>query len=207
MGNVIAFKKGAKTPEKSVLLTAHMDEVGLIITGYTDDGYLKFDEAGGLDRRVIMGKTVTIGPNRVFGVIGTRAVHLISGDERDKIPPMREMFIDIGVKDRVSAAERIALGDTAVFGGEPMELAGRLIKARALDDRVGCAIMMKLLETDLPIDCTFAFTVQEEVGNRGAFAATFSVDPDIALVIETATSADLPSVSPPPASLGWGRGL
>jgi len=195
MGNVIAFKKGAKTPSKSVLLTAHIDEVGLIVTGYTDDGYLKFDEAGGIDRRVLLGKTVYIGPNRVFGVIGTRAVHLIEGKERDKIPQLREMFIDIGAKDRDAAARRVSLGDTAVFGGEPFDLSGKLVKARALDDRVGCAVMMKLMETQLPIDCTFAFTVQEEAGTRGAFGAAFSVSPDIALVIETATSADLPSVS------------
>lgn len=193
-GNLIVFKKGAKTPKESLMLCAHMDEVGVIITGVTDDGYLKFDEVGGIDRRVIIGKSVYIGDNRVFGVIGNKAYHLVKKDERDRIPALEDMYIDIGAKTKEAALALIALGDTGSFDNEIMEFGKGFIKAKALDDRIGCAMMIKLLESDLPVDCTFAFVVQEEVGNRGAFGAAFSVQPDIALIIETATTADLPGV-------------
>lgn len=207
LGNIIAVKKGARKPSKSLLLSAHMDEVGLIITNITEDGYLRFGEVGGIDRRVLMGKTVYVGPNRVFGVIGSRAVHLMSGEEREKIPPTREMYIDIGAKSKEEAEKLVSLADTAVFGGEPAYLSGKLLKARALDDRLGCAVLMTLMEKDLPVDCTFVFTVQEEVGNRGAFGASFSVAPDIALIVETATCADLPSVAEHQRVTRLGRGV
>lgn len=195
MGNLIVFKKGRKTPSKSVMLTAHMDEVGLIVTQITDDGYLRFNEAGGLDRRVLFGKTVYVGENRVFGVVGNKAVHLMKREDRDKIPAIGEMYIDIGAKDRPEASKRVSPGDTAAFDPSITEFGDGYIKAKALDDRAGCALLIGLIESELPVDCTFVFAVQEEVGSRGAFAAAFSVAPDIALIVETATSADLPSAA------------
>jgi endoglucanase len=194
MGNLIVFKKGRKAPAKTLMLTAHMDEVGVIITGYTEDGYLKFDCVGGIDRRVLLGKTVYIGGERVFGVIGNKAVHLVKKDDRDKIPAIEEMYIDIGAKNREAAKNLVALGDTGAFEPSVIEFGGGYLKAKAIDDRFGCAVLIKLLESDLPVDCTFVFSVQEEVGTRGAFGAAFGVAPDIALVVETTTSADLPSV-------------
>lgn len=194
MGNLIVFKKGRKAPGKSVMLCAHMDEVGVIVTGITDDGYVKFHEVGGLDRRVIIGKKVRIGEKRVFGVIGIKAVHLVKKEERDGFPPLDEMYIDIGAQSREEASGLVSPGDTGAFESGVLEFGGGMIKAKALDDRVGCAVLLKLLESELPVDCTFAFTVQEEAGARGAMGAAFSVRPDIALVVEGTTAADLPSV-------------
>jgi endoglucanase len=194
MGNLIVFKKGRKTPVKSVMLCAHMDEVGVIVTGITDDGYLKFDSVGGIDRRVLIGKTVTVGKNSVFGVIGNMAYHLVKKDERERIPALNDMYIDIGAKNREEALKCVSLGDTGAFDSAFTEFGNGFIGTKALDDRAGCAVMIKLIESELPVDCTFAFTVQEEVGTRGAVIASFRVKPDMALIVENTTAADLPSV-------------
>ncbi len=194
IGNLIVFKKGRKSTGNKLMLAAHMDEVGVIITRITDDGFLKFDFVGGVDRRVAIGKPVVIGHNKVPGVIGLKAVHLVSREERKKAPKTESLYIDIGAKDKESAEKLVELGDYGAFVCQPEEFGDGLFKARAIDDRVGCAIMLKLLEEDLPLDVTFAFTAQEEVGTRGAFGAAFSVTPEIALVLETTTAADLPGV-------------
>lgn len=207
MGNLIVFKKGRKTPSKSVMLTAHMDEVGVIITGYTDDGYLKFDCVGGIDRRVLIGKTVYIGQDNIFGVIGNKAVHLVRKEDREKIPQLEEMSIDIGVKSREEAKKRVTLGDTGAFDPSFQAFGNGFVKAKALDDRFGCAVMIGLLESELPVDCTFVFAVQEEVGNRGALGAAFHVAPDIALIVETATTADLPSIPSSKKVTSVGKGV
>lgn len=194
LGNLIVFKKGRISTGNRLMLCAHMDEVGVIITHITDEGFLKFNFVGGVDRRVVIGKPVAIGHNKVPGVIGLKAFHLTTPEERKKAPKTDELYIDIGAGDRKSAEELVELGDYGCFVCEPEELGDGMFKARAIDDRVGCAVMLKLLEEELPLDVTFAFTAQEEVGTRGAFGAAFSVTPEIALVLETTTAADLPGV-------------
>ena len=194
LGNLIVFKKGQKATGNKLLLAAHMDEVGLIITHVQDNGFLKFDFVGGVDRRVAIGKSVVVGPNKVPGIIGLKAIHLVSRDERKKAPKADSLYIDIGAKDKNSALNMISLGDYGAFVTTPEKFGHGFFKAKAIDDRVGCAVMLKLLQEDLPLDVTFAFTAQEEVGTRGAFAAAFSVTPEIALVLETTTAADLPDI-------------
>ena len=194
IGNLIVFKKGKKSTGNRLMLAAHMDEVGIIVTRITDEGFLKFDFVGGVDRRVAIGKPVVIGEKKVPGVIGLKAVHLVSREERKKAPKTESLYIDIGAKDKASAEKLVEPGDYGAFVCQPEEFGDGLFKARAIDDRVGCAIMLKLLEEDLPLDVTFAFTAQEEVGTRGAFGAAFSVTPEVALVLETTTAADLPGV-------------
>lgn len=194
LGNLIVFKKGAKNTGNKLMLCAHMDEVGLIIKSITDDGYLKFASIGGIDRRVLIGKRVFVGWNRVPGIIGLKAVHLTTAEERGKVPRIEEYYLDIGAKDKEEAESLVELGDFAVFDNECLEYGNGMLKAKAIDDRVGCAVMLKMLQRDLPMDCVFAFTVQEEVGTRGAFGAAFSVTPEIALVLETTTAADLPGI-------------
>lgn len=194
MGNVIVFKRGAETSPGKVMLCAHMDEVGVIITGVTDDGYLKFAMAGGVDNRVVVGKTVTIGKQRVFGVIGCKAIHFTKGKDREKAVETEDMYIDIGAENREKACELISLGDTGSFDSEIREFGDGFIKAKAIDDRFGCAVLITLIESDLPADCWFTFTVQEEVGTRGAYTAAFRTSPDAALIIEGTTAADMPSV-------------
>ena len=206
MGNLIVTKKGRRSDGPSLLLAAHMDEVGLMVTSVTDEGYLKFDTVGGIDRRVLLGKRVFVGPNRISGVVGLKAYHLVSRSEEKTVPKIEEFYIDIGAESREEAEARVALGDYAAFDGRVDELGAGMIKAKALDDRIGCALLLNLLREELPLDCTFAFTVQEEVGTRGAFGAAFSVRPQIALVVETTTAADLPGVDPHRQVCAPGRG-
>ena len=194
LGNLIVFKKGKKPTGNKLLLAAHMDEVGVIITRITDEGFLKFDFVGGVDRRVAIGKPVLIGDKQVPGLIGLKAIHLVSREEMKKVPKTDALYIDIGARDKEAAEKLVSLGDYGVFLGEPEEFGRGFLKAKAIDDRVGCAVMLELLKEDLPLDVTFAFTAQEEVGTRGAFAAAFSVTPEVALVLETTTAADLPGV-------------
>lgn len=192
MGNLMVFKKGAVTADKRVMLCAHMDEVGLIVTNITDDGYLRFDRAGGIDRRVLLGKQVYVGPDRVPGVVGSKAVHLTTAEQRKTLPAMSDMYIDIGAASREEAEKTVSVGDLICFDDSVVRFGDGFIKAKAIDDRAGCATMLELLESDLPCDCWFAFTVQEEVGCRGAAIAASSVRPDVALVLETTTAADIP---------------
>lgn len=195
MGNLIVFKKGERATGHKLMLTAHMDEVGFIINDITDDGYLKFAAVGGLDRRVVIGKKVRIGDKKVPGVVGLKAYHLVTAEEEKTVPKLDDMYIDIGAKDREAAEALVALGDLAAFESDAVEFGDGMLKAKAIDDRVGCAVMLRLIQQDLPMDCLFVFSAQEEVGTRGAFGAAFSVTPEIALVLEGTTAADLPGTA------------
>lgn len=194
LGNLIVFKRGKKATGNRVLLCAHMDEVGVIVTGITESGFLKFDFVGGVDRRVALGKPVRLGENQIPGIIGLKAIHLVDREEQKKVPKTEALYIDIGAKDKEEAQKLVPLGTYGSFVGEPEHFGNGLLKAKAIDDRIGCAIMLDLIRMDLPVDVTFAFTAQEEVGTRGAFGAAFSVTPQIALVLETTTAANLPDV-------------
>lgn len=207
MGNLIVFKKGTKPAREKLLFCAHMDEVGLILTGITPEGYLRFACAGGIDRRVLMGQKVYVGSQRVPGYIGTKAFHLTTAEQRKRIPELREMFIDIGVSSRTDAEELVAIGDCAAFDDSVIRFGDGFIKAKAIDDRAGCAVMLKLLEEELPCDCWFAFTVQEEVGCRGASVAANIVDPDIAIVLEGTTAADFAGVKGTDRVCALGEGV
>ena len=194
LGNLIVFKQGAKATGNRLLLAAHMDEVGLIITHVTDEGFLKFGFVGGVDRRIAIGKPVVLGSDRVPGIISLKAIHLTDKAELKKVPKTDSLYIDIGAGSREEALKKVPLGTYGSFVSQPEEFGDGLFKARAIDDRIGCAIMLELLKEELPLDVTFAFTAQEEVGTRGAFGAAFSVTPQVALVLETTTAADLPGV-------------
>lgn len=194
LGNLIVFKRGKKSNENKLLLAAHMDEVGVIVTRITEEGFLKFDFVGGVDRRVAIGKPVVLGENEIPGLIGLKAIHLVSREEEEKVPKTDALYIDIGAKDREEAEKLVPPGTYGSFVGPPQEFGQGFLKAKAIDDRIGCAIMLELLKEDLPLDVTFAFTAQEEVGTRGAFGTAFSVSPEVALVLETTTAADLPGV-------------
>ena len=194
LGNLMIFKRGRRPTGNKLLLCAHMDEVGLIVTRITEDGFLKFDFVGGVDRRVVLGKPVELGPDRVPGVVGMKAIHMLTPEERKTVPKTDMLYLDIGAADREEALAKVPLGTYGSFVGMPEELGDGFFKSKAIDDRIGCAVMLDLLKEDLPLDVTFAFTTQEEVGTRGAFAAAFSVTPEIALVLETTTAADLPGV-------------
>ena len=195
MGNLIVWKKGEKAAENKLMFTAHMDEVGMMVRHITEDGYLKFSFVGGVDRRVVIGKRVFVGPKRIPGVVGLKAYHLVSAEEEKSVPKLDEFYIDIGAKDKKTAEERVSLGDVAVFDSDAAVFGDGMLKAKAIDDRIGCAVMLELIRQPLPMDCVFAFTTQEEVGTRGAFGAAFSVEPEIAVVLEGTTAADSPMMA------------
>lgn len=193
LGNIIVFKKGKNRAKAKLMLSAHMDEVGFMVTDITSDGYLKFDEVGGLDRRVVLGKTVTVGKNKVNGVIGVKPVHLSKSDERTAVPKYGEMYIDIGVTSKDDALSVVSYGDSVNFNSI-YENNGYTIKSKAIDDRFGCFALIELIKSELEYDMHFVFAVQEEVGLRGAKVAAYSVDPEFAIVVETTTAADIAGV-------------
>ncbi len=192
LGSVIAQVAGRRRAARTVMFAAHMDEVGLIVTGITGEGYLRFAPVGGLDPAVVYGRRVTV--NGRPGVIAGRAFHQCSEEERGKAVPLDKLLIDLGARDREEAEKLARPGDTAVFDSGFVKLEGGLIKARALDDRAGCALLLGLVDEAPAYDLTLAFTVQEEVGLRGAKAAAYTAAPDVAVAVDSTTAADIAGV-------------
>lgn len=193
LGNVIAFKKGKKHAKHRVMISAHMDEVGAIVTYINADGTLKCVPVGGVDPRVMFGRRITVGNNEITGIIGSKAVHNLSAEERKSAVKFDEMNIDIGCTSKEQTEKYIKLGDSVCFVSDFFEFGENKIKGKAIDDRAGCAIMLQLIEQELECDVYFAFVVQEEVGLRGAEAAAYTINPDYAFVLEATTAADIPT--------------
>lgn len=194
VGNLITHKK-AKSARKSaikVMVAAHMDEVGLMIVHHDSNGHLRFAKVGTIDDRVLLSKTVLIGKDKIPGVIGVKPVHLLKAKERDQVIDSESMTIDIGAKSKEEAQSAVKLGDYVTFATEFGEMGDGLVKGKALDDRVGCAELVEVLKRDYPFDLYGVFTVQEEVGARGARVAAFSIEPDFAFVLESTTCDDSP---------------
>lgn len=193
LGNIIAFKKGKNKSARKVMLDAHMDEVGLIITSITSDGFLKFKTVGGIETSALMFRKVKI--NGEFdGVICGKPVHLLTGDEKKKTPKADSLYIDIGAKSNKQAEEKISLGDRAVICGEYTENDDYII-SKAIDDRIGCAVLISLIKKESEYDFYASFSVQEEVGLRGAKVTAYSINPDSAIVLEGTTAADIADVA------------
>lgn len=194
IGNLIVFKKGVKSTGNKLLLSAHMDEVGLMVTRIEKDGVLRFDTVGGIDRRILPGKRVYVGKDRIPAIIGSKPIHLSSKTERKHPTELKDLYLDIGADNKEEAEKVVQQGDIVSFDPDWTEFGNGFVKAKALDDRVGCAVLLTLLKEELPMDCTFVFSCQEEVGTRGAFGYAFSVQPELALVVESTTASDLPGV-------------
>jgi endoglucanase len=194
LGNLIVYKKGKRTPKNKILLSAHMDEVGFIITHVEESGLLRFEAVGGIDSRVVVGKAVEVGVARIYGVIGTKALHQTEEKDREEPLKLDKLHIDIGARDAAEAGALVSPGDRAVFHSAFREIGDGNILSRALDDRAGCALLVELIRGDLPCDCAFSFTVQEETGCTGAVTAAYTVQPDIAIAVETTTASDIAGV-------------
>ena len=193
MKNIYIFRKGFGANRKKVMLCAHMDEVGLIVSSFTDDGYLKFRVVGGIDSSVLLAKRVFVGDDNVKGIIGIKAVHLTDKEERKKKPSIEDMYIDIGAESREEAELLVNLGDYASFDTDTGSF-GNLLKGKAFDDRVGCFILCNLLQNQYYDDIVYCFTVQEETGLRGASVASYNIDVDFCYVLESTTCFDLPDI-------------
>ena len=192
LGSLIVEKKGAATPANKLMMAAHMDEVGFIVTYINEDGTLAFAPVGGILPAVVFGRQLVF-KNGVHGAVAGKPLHLLKSEE-DNQPKLSDLCIDIGADNREDAEKLVNIGDCAYFIGEQIDFGDGFMAGKALDDRVGCAIMLELLHKELPYDCTFVFTVQEEIGTRGAAAAAYSVDPDVAVVLETTTACDISGV-------------
>lgn len=194
LGNLIAFRKGRKTPKHKLMFAAHMDEVGFMITDVDENGFLSFGAVGGINPAVALGRGMTL-ESGAFGVVGTKAVHQQSPDELKKIPDLSDLYIDIGASSRDEAEKLAPRGSYAYFDADFFEFGDGFVKGKAIDDRAGCLIMMDMINGEPEYDAWYAFTVQEEVGTRGAKAAAFTVAPDIAVVLESTTACDIAGTS------------
>lgn len=189
MGNIIVRLHGKCAAAKKILFDAHMDEVGFLITHINGDGTLSFDTVGGIDKRVLFGQRVRIG--EVYGVIGGKAIHQCTKDEKDAVPAIENMTIDIGAANSEEAQKLVKIGQGGTFACGLQEWQNGILMGKALDDRVGCALLLSLAERQPERDIWLSFSVQEEVGLRGAKAVGEAVCPEIAVAIDATTAADV----------------
>lgn len=195
MGNVVAVKKGTGAePRKRVMLSAHMDEVGLIVTSCTEDGFLRIRPVGGVDPRVVISKRVLVGDEGLKGIIGAMAIHLQSAEDMKRVLGYTDIYVDIGAKDKKEAESKAPMGTYICFDTEYVEYGEGYVSAKALDDRVGVYNLLRALYEDYPCDVIAVFSSEEEVGCRGAKGAAFAQDPDVAIVLEGTTCNDLGNV-------------
>jgi endoglucanase len=218
VGNLIARRKPAGGAAGSrpfrLLAAAHMDEVGLMITQVEDSGMLRFAKVGGIDDRVLPARAVRIGERRVPGVITFKPVHLTEKSERDQVVQAKQLAIDIGASTKAEAEKLVSRGDLAAFDVPFVELAPpgsawRTVQGKAFDDRAGCLVLAEVLKDSLPFELSAAFTVQEEVGLRGAQVAAWAEDPSAAVVLECTGANEVPSKKDvsPSTRLGAGPAL
>jgi len=193
LGNVLAIRRGKTSGTEGegrlrVMLAAHMDEVGFMITNDEEDGIFRFDSVGGLDAGQLVGKPVLVGRKKLPGVIGAKPIHLTSNDEVNQTISLDSLRIDVGPGN----GGKVKVGDRATFATTFTRL-GPSLRAKALDDRLGVATLVELVRhAPDNIDLLAAFTVQEEVGLRGARVAAFAFDPDLSLVLDATPANDLP---------------
>lgn len=189
LGNLIVYKKGRNNSGK-IMISAHMDEVGFIISKITEKGYLRFKTVGGIDTRVILGKKVAF-KNGVKGIIGIKAIHLVTKEEEETVPKVSDLYIDIGASTEDEAKKYVSIGDYATFDTFYEEFGNNKIKAKAIDDRAGCYALAEALKEDTEYDLYACFTTQEEVGLRGSAVCAERIKPDAALVLESTTCSDV----------------
>jgi endoglucanase len=205
LGNLIAVQKGNKDKPK-VMLAAHMDEIGLMVTDITSDGLLSFKPVGSIDKRMLVSKKVMVGTDKVTGIIGAKAIHLQKPQERKNILDYKQLYIDIGAKNKEDAKKSVTIGDMATFKTDYSQLGANTAKAKAVDDRIGCATLIQILKNDYDFPLYGVFTVQEEVGARGATAVSYDINPDLAIVLEGTTASDVPDSEEQSYSTSLGAG-
>ncbi|AIS32210.1 M42 family metallopeptidase [Methanobacterium formicicum] len=208
MGNLIAIKKG-KPDGKKVMLAAHMDEIGLIVRYIDKNGFIKFSKLGGINDQMLLNQEVYIHSNgeKILGVIGSKPPHRMKAAEKKKPVEYENMFIDIGASSKEDAEEMINVGDPITIKQKFAELKNDLVMGNAMDNRVGCAILLEVMKrarSDATI-CGVG-TVQEEVGLKGARTAAFRINPDMALALDVTISGDHPGMKEEEAPAKAGKG-
>jgi len=207
IGNLFAYSHtSGKTQSPVVMLAAHMDEVGHMVTAVDKDGMVHFSNVGGVDAKVIPSKVVLIGPNAVPGVIGTKAIHLQEADERTKPFDQKKLTIDIGAKNQAEALKLVKPGDQVTWEIDYGPFGNGLVKGKCLDDRIGCAVLVEVLTHTYDLPVVGVFTVQEEIGTRGAAVASNKVRPQIGICLEGTVCADIPGTDEEGQTTRIGRG-
>ena len=200
LGNLIAHKKatgnGSADGAKRVMLSAHMDEIGFYVRFVDDDGFLRVQNLGGFDTRNLFARQVTVhtGGGELIGVMnpGVKPIHISNPDEREKVPKLPEFIVDTGLSAE-TVKKRVRLGDPVTLR-QPFVDMGRVVSGKAMDDRVNCFILVELLKAlrSSAYDIYGVFSVQEEVGLRGAQTAAFAVEPDLGIALDTTLAVDIP---------------
>jgi putative aminopeptidase FrvX len=187
LGNVLATKNGRAPNRLRVMVSAHMDEVGFMLVADDGEGLYRFENIGGMDERQLPGKAVLVGREHIPGVIGARPIHLTTAEERKQKIPLEALRIDVG-----PGTTKVKLGDRAAFATR-FQRTGPSLLAKALDNRLGVATLIELLKhAPAEIDLLAAFTVQEEIGLRGAKVAAYAFNPDMGIAVDATPANDLP---------------
>ncbi|MDD5584604.1 MAG: M42 family metallopeptidase [Candidatus Omnitrophica bacterium] len=205
-GNVIAQKGKGK---KKIMLAAHMDEVGLVVKYVSEQGYISFIKVGGIDDRILLGQRVVIKSKKgdVTGVIGAKPPHLQKEEDRKQPPKYEDMFIDIGAHNRQEALKKIEIADSVIFEPNAGILGGALCFGKAIDNRVGCYALIKIMEkVKAEAEIYAVATAQEEVGLKGARTSSFMINPDFALAIDTTAAGDTPGIKESESNWKLGEG-
>lgn len=210
LGNLITFKEGKKDAP-TVMLAAHMDEIGLMIKNIKKKGFLQFTKIGGIDDRILLAQKVIVHTDKgpLNGFTGCKPVHIQSEAEKKKVIESDKMFIDIGAKDKEEAEKMgVQVGDVVSFDTKFARLGNGVVLGKAFDDRVGCAMMIETVKRLQKVDCNLyaVGTIQEEVGLRGATIAAFQVAPDVGIVLESTVAGDMPGVGEGEAPAKMGEG-
>ncbi|MCE7740856.1 MAG: M42 family metallopeptidase [Candidatus Heimdallarchaeota archaeon] len=202
LGNVLAIKEGTNPNGLRIMLDAHVDEVGFMISHVHEEGFLTIENLGGIDKRLMLGALLQFQNDfreRIIGVVGAAPPHVTKPDERDKVPEINEMFVDIGCKNRAEVlALGLDIGSVGTFYTECILLNEETILGKAFDDRTACNVILHVLEelkeVEIPHTLLINFAVQEEVGTRGAIVAGYTLEPSIALALENTIASDVPGV-------------
>jgi endoglucanase len=197
MGSIIALKKGRSA--KKVMVAAHLDEISFIVTHIDDDGFLRIHTLGGFDPKTLTAQRVIVhGRQDLMGVMGSKPIHIMKPEERNKAPQIQDYFIDLGMK-KEEVEKIVSVGDPVTRERELIEI-GSCVNSKSIDNRVSVFILLEALRElqgqDLPCDVYSVFTVQEEVGIRGAMSAAHRIDPDFGIALDTTIAFDVPGAQP-----------
>lgn len=208
LGNVIAIKKGKRNPDgKRVMVAAHMDEIGFIVTHIDEQGFVRFHTLGGFDPKTLTAQRVIIhGKKDLVGVMGTKPIHVMSQEERNKLPKTTDFFIDLGMS-KEEVEKYVSVGDPITRERELVEM-GSCVNCKSIDNRVAVYILIEALKKiQTPAYDVYAtFTVQEEVGIRGANVAAHGINPDFGIALDTTIAFDVPGAQPHEKVTELGKG-
>lgn len=208
LGNVICLKKGKNNKDnKKAMVAAHMDEIGFIVKHIDDNGFLRFHTLGGFDPKTLTAQRVIVhGKKDLIGVMGTKPVHVMSPEEKKKLPETTDFFIDLGMS-RDEVVKYISIGDPVTRERELIEM-GECVNCKSIDNRISVFILLETLRNikDFPYDFYGVFTVQEEVGLRGAQVAAHHINPDFGFGLDTTIAFDVPGAQPHEKVTELGKG-